>query len=73
MWCRENHTRQEAGACSGIGFVHDPFEVIFNGVLTQVEPHRDFFIGKSEHEVSDNHLLTLSQMIALLNKSVGAS
>ena len=55
--CRENHASQEACSGSGLGFLHDPFEMLFDGVLAQVDPVRDFFIGKSEHEINDNHLL----------------
>jgi len=31
--CRENHTSQKACSGSGLGFVHDPFEVLFDGVF----------------------------------------
>lgn len=55
--CRENHASQEAGSGSGLGFVHDPFEMLFDGVFAQVDPVRDFLIGKSEHEINDDHLL----------------
>ena len=55
--CRENHASQEACSSSGLGFLHDPFEVLFDGVFAQVDPVRNFFIGKSEHEINDDHLL----------------
>ena len=68
--CRENHASQEACSGGGFGFVHDPFEMLFDGVFAQVEPARDFFIGKSEHEINDDHLLAFGQVIALLNVGV---
>jgi len=52
--------------------VHDPFEVLFDGVFTQVEPVRDFFVGEPEHEVDDDHLFALGQMVTLLDVAVGA-
>ena len=55
--CRENHASQEACSGGGLGFLHDPFEMLFDGVFAQVDPIRDFFIGKSEHEINDDHLL----------------
>jgi hypothetical protein len=55
--CRENHASQEACSGGGLGFLHDPFKVLFDGVFAQVDPVRDFFIGKSEHEINDDHLL----------------
>ena len=55
--CRENHASQEAGSGSRLGFVHDPFEMLFDGVFAQVDPVRDFFVGKPEHEIDDDHLL----------------
>ena len=69
---RENHASQEACSGGGFGFVHDPFEVLFDGVFAQVEPARDFFIGKSEHEINDDHLLAFGQVIALLDVGVWA-
>lgn len=54
---RENHASQEAGSGSRLGFVHDPFEMFFDGVFTQVDPVRDFFVCKPEHEINDDHLL----------------
>ena len=55
--CREDHASQEACSGGGLGFVHDPLEMLFDGVFAQVDPVRDFFIGKSEHEINDDHLL----------------
>ena len=55
--CRENHAGQEACTGRGLGFVHDPLEMLFDGVFAQVDPVRNFFIGKSEHEINDDHLL----------------
>jgi len=31
--CRENHPSQKACSGSGLGFVHDPFEMLFDGVF----------------------------------------
>ncbi len=31
--CRENHASQKACSGSGLGFVHDPFEMLFDGVF----------------------------------------
>ena len=69
---RENHASQEACSGSGLGFVHDPFEMFFDGVFAQVDPVRDFFIGKSEHEINDDHLLAFGQVVALLHVGVRA-
>ena len=55
--CRENHASQEASSRSRLGLVHDPFEMLFDGIFAQVDPVRDFLIGKSEHEINDDHLL----------------
>lgn len=52
--------------------MHDPFEMLFDGEFAQIEPARDFFIGKSEHEINDDHLLTFGQVIALLDVRVRA-
>ena len=70
--CRENHASQEACSGGGLGFLHDPFEMLFDGVFAQVDPVRDFFIGKSEHEINDDHLLAFGEMIALLHVRVRA-
>ena len=68
--CRENHASQEARSGSGLGFVHDPFEMLFDGVFAQVDPVRNFFIGKSEHEINDDHLLSFGQVVALLHAGI---
>ena len=52
--------------------MHDPFKMLFDGVFAQVEAVRDFFIGKSEHEINDNHLLALGEVIAFLDVGVRA-
>ena len=70
--CWENHASQEACSGGGPGFVHDPFEMLFDGVFAQVDPVRDFFIGKSEHEINDDHLLAFGQVVALLHVGVRA-
>ena len=69
---RENHASQEAGSGSRLCFVHDPFQMLFDGVFAQVDPVRDFFVGKSEHEINDDHLLTFGEVIALLHVGVWA-
>jgi hypothetical protein len=69
---QENHASQEACSGGGLGLVHDPLEMLFDGVFTQVEPIRDFFIGESEREIRDNHLLTIGQAIPLLDFRVRA-
>ena len=70
--CRENHAGQEACTGRGLGFVHDPLEMLFDGVFAQVDPVRNFFIGKTEHEIHDDHLLSFGQVIALLHIGVRA-
>ena len=70
--CRENHASQEACPSRGLGFVHDPFEMLFDGVFAQVDPIRDFLIGKSEHEINDDHLLAFGEVIAVLDIGVWA-
>lgn len=70
--CRKNHASQEACSGSGLGFVHDPFEMLFDGIFAQVDPIRDFFIGKSEHEINDDHLLAFGEVIAVLDIGVRA-
>ena len=71
LGCREYHAGQEACAGRGLGFVHDSFEMFFDGVFAQVDPIRNFFIGKSEHEIHDDHLFSFGQVIALLHIGVG--
>ena len=51
--------------------MHDPFEMLFHGVFTEIEPVGDFFVGKAKHEVNDDHLLALGQVISLLDVGVG--
>ena len=72
LGCRENHAGQEACSGRGLGFVHDPLEMLFDGVFAQVDPVRNFFIGKAEHEIHDDHLLSFGQVIALLHIGVRA-
>ena len=68
--CRENHASQEACSGGGFRFMHNPLEMFFDGVFAQIEPARDFFIGKSEHEINDDHLLAFGQVIAMLDVGV---
>ena len=70
--CRKHHASQEACPGRGLGFVHDPFEMFFDGVFAQVDPIRDFFIGKSEHEINDDHLLAFGEVIAVLDIGIWA-
>ena len=72
LGCRENHASQEACSGSGLGFVHDSFEMLFDGVFAQMDPVRNFFIGKSEHEIHDDHLLSFGQVVVLLHIGVRA-
>lgn len=72
MRSRVNHASQEACSGVGLGLMHDSLEVLFDGVFTQIEPVRDFFIGISEHEIGDNHLLAFGQAISLLGIGVWA-
>jgi len=72
LWCRENHASQEACPGRGLGFVHDSFEMLFDGVFAQVDPVRNLLIGKSEHEIHDDHLLSFGQMVVLLHIGVRA-
>ena len=51
--------------------MHDSFEMLFHRVFAEIEPVGDFFVRKAEHEVHDDHLLALGQMISLLNIGVG--
>ena len=69
---RENHAGQEACSGSGLGFVHDSFEMFFDGIFAQMDPVRNLFIGKSEREIHDDHLLSFGQAIALLHIGVRA-
>ena len=71
LGCREYHAGQEACPGRGLGFVHDSFEMFFDGVFAQVDPIRNFFVGKSEHEIHDDHLFSFGQVIALLHIGVG--
>lgn len=44
--------------------------MLFDGVFAQIEPVSDFFIGISEHEIRDDHLLAFGQAIPLLDFGV---
>ena len=46
--------------------------MFFDGVFTQVDPIRNFFVGKSEHEIHDDHLLSFGQAVVLLHIGVRA-
>ncbi len=46
--------------------------MFFDGVFAQVDPIRDFFIGKSEHEINDDHLLAFGEVIAVLDIGIWA-
>src|SRR5262249_19998361 len=51
---------------------HNPLEMFFNGVFTQIHPAGDLLVGESEHEINDDHLLAFSEMIALLDIDIWA-
>jgi hypothetical protein len=53
---REYHTAYEARAGCSFGFVHNPFEMFLDGIFAEIHPPGDFFVGKSELEVNDDHL-----------------
>ena len=70
MQSGENHPSQEAGSRGGFRFLHDALEVFLNGVIAQVKAVGDFLVGEAEHEIDDHHLLTLGEVITLLNVSI---
>lgn len=70
--CRENHASQEACAGRGFCFMHNSFEMFLDGVFAQMHSVGDFLVGESEHEINDDHLFTLGQVIALLDVGVWA-
>lgn len=69
---RENHASQEACPGSGFCFVHNSFEMLLDGVFTQMHSVGDLFVGETEHEVNDDHLFTFGQVIALLDVGIWA-
>ena len=70
--CRENHASQEACAGRGSSFMHNSLEMLLDGVFTQMHSVGDFFVGETEHEINDDHLLTFGQVIALLDIGIWA-
>jgi len=70
--CRENHARQEACAGCGFCFMHNSLEMFLDGVFTEMHSVGDLFVGETEHEINDDHLLTFGQMIALLDIGIWA-
>ena len=51
--------------------MHDPFEMLLHRVFAEIEAVGDFFVGKAEHEVNDDHLLAFREVIVLLDIDVG--
>ena len=70
--CREDHASQKPCSGGGLGFMHDPFQVFFDRVFAQMDPVRDFLIGKTEHEINDDHLLSFGEVIPLPHIGVWA-
>jgi len=70
--CRENHASQEACAGRGFCFMHNSLEMFLDGVFAQMHSVGDLLVGESEHEINDDHLFTLGQVIALLNVGIWA-
>lgn len=71
--CRENHASQEACAGRGFCFMHNSLEMFLDGVFAQKHSVGDLFVGETEHEINDDHLLTFGQAIALLDVGIWAS
>jgi len=69
---REDHAGQEACAGRGFRFMHNPLEMFLDGVFAQIHSVGDLLVGESEHEINDDHLFTLGQVIALLDVDVWA-
>lgn len=70
--CREDHASQKPCSGGGLGFMHDPFKMFFDGVFAQMDAVCDFFIGKTEHEINDDHLLPFGEVIPLPHIGVWA-
>ena len=70
--CREDHAAHEARAGCGFCFMHDPLQMFFDGVFAEIHSSGDFFVGKSELEVNDDHLFAFGQVIEPLDVCVGA-
>ena len=47
--------------------------MLLHGVLAQIQPIGDFFVGKAQHEIDDHHLFALSEMILVLDVRVWIS
>lgn len=69
---RKNHASQEACTGCGFCFMHNSLEMFLDGVFTEMHSVGDLFVGKTEHEINDDHLLTFGQMIALLDIGIWA-
>ena len=70
--CREDHATHEARAGCGFCFMHNPLQMFLDGILAEIHSSGDFFVGKSELEVNDDHLFAFSQVIESLDVCVGA-
>ena len=72
MRCREDHTAYEARTGCGFGFMHNPFQMFLDGIFAEVHSPGDFFVGKPELKVNDDHLFAFGQVIESLNFCVSA-
>jgi hypothetical protein len=52
--------------------MHNSLEMFLDGVFAQIHSVGDLFVGESEHEIYDDHLLTFGQVIAFLDVGVWA-
>ena len=50
--------------------MHDPLEMLLDGIFTHVHAISDFFICEPQHEVDDDHLFAFSKAIPLLDVHV---
>jgi hypothetical protein len=72
LWRREDHPGQKAGSSRGFSFVHNLLQMFLYGVFAQIHAVGNFLAREAKHEIDDDHLLPLRQMIALLNVCVRA-
>jgi len=70
--CREDHAAHETRTGCGFCFMHDPLQMFFDGVLAEIHSSGDFFVGKSELEINDDHLFAFGQVIEPLDVCVSA-
>ena len=70
--CRKNHASQETCAGRGFCFMHNSLEMFLDGVFAQMHSVGNLFVCESEHEINNDHLFTLGQVIALLDVGIWA-